>query len=106
MSAVSCKAASLWLPRLATFLLVIVFVALVAAANGMGLAGEVGGVYGAIDRLGPPFGTGIFVAVLGWTELEVASPPALRIVLRLGLWAAASVGLLAAALDRVELRGS
>lgn len=95
--------ASLYLPRLATIALVFAGVAAVAFANVAGLAGaELAPVWEAVNRFAPPIGTGIALAVSGWTGRELpASAP--LVAARLALWAVFAPALLATTFRRLDL---
>ncbi len=97
---------SLYLPRVATFLLVIGFVALTSTVNLLGLSGvELSALYAAVDRAGPPFATGIVRALAPWSDGKVADPGAFEVALRLVLWAVGSVAALGFVFRRREIGG-
>ena len=97
---------SLYLPRVATFLLVFASVALISTVNLLSLSGvELSTLYAAIDQLGPPFAAGIVQALAPWSEGELAGPGALGVALRLLLWAVGSVTLLSFAFKSREVAG-
>lgn len=97
-------AASLYLPRVATALLVLGVVWGVALVNAFGRAGtELGGWLAALDRFGPPLATGMVVALSPWlAPFEIAAEP-VEVAVRGALWAAASVALVVLAFRRFEL---
>jgi hypothetical protein len=96
--------ASLYLPRIATVLLVFAVTGLVTLANGVGLARtEPSGWLAQVDRLGPPLASALAVALAPWTPGLVLDADPLLIGGRLALWAAGSVGLLWLAVSRIEL---
>jgi ABC-type transport system involved in multi-copper enzyme maturation permease subunit len=97
--------ASLYLPRFATLVLVFLAVVCIAAANGFALTGaELGPIWGALDRFGPPIGTGIALAAAEWVGRELPSNPSpLLVALRLGLWAAFGPALLTFLFRRREI---
>ena len=97
--------ASLYLPRIATVLLVFVATGAIALANLLAMFRDASeGVMGAIDRFGPPLCTSIVVALSPWIhEVSVPASP-LEIALRHAAWVVASTALLWAAFRRVELR--
>jgi len=98
---------SLYLPRVATFLLVFASVALISTVNLLGLSGaELNATYTAIDQLGPPFATGIVQALASWSEGEQVGPGPVSVSLRLLLWAVGSVVALSFAFRRHEISGS
>jgi ABC-type transport system involved in multi-copper enzyme maturation permease subunit len=95
--------ASLYLPRFATLVLVFLTVIGIASANGFALAGaELGPVWSALDRFGPPIGTGIALAAAEWVGRELPANP-LLVALRLGLWAAFGPALLTFLFRRREI---
>ena len=97
---------SLYLPRVATFLLVMASVALISTVNLLGLSGvELSTLYTAIDRLGPPFATGILQALAPWSDGKVAETGAFGVALRLLLWAVGSVVALGFAFQHREIGG-
>jgi ABC-type transport system involved in multi-copper enzyme maturation permease subunit len=86
--------ASLYLPRFATLVLVFLGVGCVAAANVAALSGtELGTVWWALDRFGPPLGTGVALSVAEWMGREIPAQPGV-VALRLVLWAAFAPALL------------
>jgi ABC-type transport system involved in multi-copper enzyme maturation permease subunit len=96
--------ASLYLPRVATALLVFGAVWGVALLNALGRSGaELGGWLWGVDRLGPPLASAPIVALGPWLEpLAVAGDPA-ELLLRGLLWAAGSALLLVVAFRRREI---
>lgn len=98
-------AASLFLPRALTALLVFGLVWWIAALNTAAQFGaELSGVSGAIDRFGPPLASAMIVALGSW--IEAAAAPRgepFDLALRSCLWAAASTGLVLVAFRRIEL---
>ena len=95
---------SLYLPRVATFLLVFASVALISTVNLLSLSGvELSTPYAAVDRLAPPFATGIVHALAPWSEGELAGPGRLEVSLRLLLWTVGSVAALSFAFRRREI---
>lgn len=101
-------AASLALPRLATVIVVLAGVGTVTLANLWGLlraatGAEAEGLLALVDRLGPPLLTSLALALAPWTaRLELVADP-FEVALRLALWSAGSLALLAFAFRRVEL---
>jgi ABC-type transport system involved in multi-copper enzyme maturation permease subunit len=96
-------AASFWMPRLLTFLLVFGVVASLAVTNWAALAGaDLGTVWSAADRFGPPIGTGLALAASQWTGYDLDADP-LRVGLQLLLWATFSPALLAVLFSRREV---
>jgi ABC-type transport system involved in multi-copper enzyme maturation permease subunit len=95
--------ASFWLPRLLTFLLVFAAVGSMAVVNWAVLAGaELGVVWSAVDRFGPPIGTGLALAASLWSGHELEAEP-VRVGLRLLFWATFSPALLAVLFSRREI---
>ena len=97
--------ASLYLPRIATVLLVFVATGATTLANLLAMFRDsTDGVMGAIDLFGPPLCTSIAVALSPWIdEVSIPGSPE-EIAIRHALWAAASVALLVAVFRSVELR--
>lgn len=103
-------AASLFVPRLATVMIVLVAVAFVSSANGAGGVSEsagsepLSGVLGGVHRLGPPLASTVAAALDSWTpQVEIPGDP-LALNLRLALWAVLGIATLVVAFRRVELR--
>ena len=97
-------AASLYLPRVATALLVFALVWGVALVNAIGQAGaELRGVLGAVDRFGPPLASSMIVALAPWLDSATVSGAATDVAVRGLVWAAASAGLVVVAFRRLEL---
>jgi ABC-type transport system involved in multi-copper enzyme maturation permease subunit len=97
--------ASLWLPRLACFVLVLLAVAAVSGANlAAALGAELGGFWAALDRFGPPLGTALALVATGWTGHAIDASPT-HVAARLALWAVFAAALLAVAFRRRELTG-
>ena len=95
---------SLWLPQIATALLVFASVGAVAAVNLVGQFGaELGGFLGAIEHYGPPLATSVIVALGPWIEPTAVRGEPLELAVRSALWCAASGGLLLASFHRLEL---
>ncbi len=96
-------AASLLLPRLGAVLLVLMFVGVIAMANGVEGIRESGeGWLGLIDRLGPPLATAIARALSPWVPVELPGDP-LLLGLRLVLWCGIALGALHVTFSRTEL---
>lgn len=97
--------ASLALPRVATVLLAVALVAMVALANVVGLVrggAAATGWLASVDRFGPPLLSAMLASLDAWTpQLSLANDPTLWP--RLLLWCAAGVAALWAAFRRVEL---
>jgi hypothetical protein len=87
--------ASLYLPRIATVMVVLIGVGMIATVNAIGsFRVELGGVAGAIDRFGPPLGSAVVTALSPWiAPAEVAVDP-LAVSIRAVAWAVAGVALL------------
>lgn len=97
-------AASLYLPRVATALLVFALVWGVALVNAIGQAGaELRGWLGAVDRFGPPLASSMIVALAPWLDSATVSGTAADVALRGLVWAVASAGLVVVAFRRLEL---
>ncbi len=103
-------AASLAMGRMAVLLLVLLGLAVIALANGVGLVNEmahpdvaVGGLFGAIDRYGPPLFTAIAGAVVKWNPHIDPGDAFPQAMLRLAVWAVGGVALLITAFRRREI---
>ena len=95
---------SLWLPQIATVLLVLVAVGFTASVNLMTQLGvEMGGVALGVHRYGPPLATAILSALAPWLEAGAIAGDAIDVGLRLVVWAAGGVAVLVFAFRRVEL---
>lgn len=98
-------AASLFLPRLLTLFVILLWVQAAVFANTAHMLGaKLGGWLGAMERFGPPLGTALLFAVSPWVGLDPRTEQAVWIFGRLALWAAAGVALVAFAFRRMELR--
>jgi hypothetical protein len=96
--------ASLYLPRIASLLLVGMGVCMVAAVNLAGLFGaELGGLAGAIDRYGPPLVSAVALALRGWIAPLALPGEPLALALRHAVWLLASAALLLRAFRRIDL---
>ncbi len=98
--------ASLYLPRVATVLLVFAVVGAMALSNAIGAATELGGVYGALNDWGPPFASTAIVSLVSW--LPEAAQEGLRVDgttawLRLVAWTAAGLVTLFVSIRRIEI---
>jgi hypothetical protein len=97
--------ASLHLPRIATVLLVFVAVGAITLANLVAMFRDgAEGLLGVIARFGPPLATAIALALSPWIDAVTLAAAPQEIVLRHGVWAAASIALLWAVFRRLELR--
>jgi hypothetical protein len=87
--------ASLYLPRIATVMAVLVGVGLVGTVNAVGMFRvELGGIPWAIDRFGPPLATSVITALSGWiAPVEIPADP-LAVTVRAVAWAVAAIALL------------
>jgi ABC-type transport system involved in multi-copper enzyme maturation permease subunit len=97
-------AASLALPRVATLVLVLGGVFLVAIANSVGLFGQATGWLGAVDRIGPPLGSSMALALAPWVETDSLRGDLLPLFLRLAAWTLAALAALVLGFRRLELR--
>ena len=87
--------ASLYLPRLATFLLVIGGVSTVAVANVMSASGvTLGTVTGLLDEMGPPILSAVVLGLSGWSGQPMDGNAVLDIGARMLLWPGGSVSTL------------
>lgn len=103
-------AASLVVGRAAVLLLVLVGVPLQVFSNALVTASAlvhpdvaIGGLPGALDRLGPPLGTALFAALAPWNPHVDAGGALAPALARLALWAAAGTALLVVAFRRAEI---
>ena len=98
---------SLWLPRLATILLVTGGIATLATANLLALVPREEetplGVLGWVDQLGPPLAKGVIAALDPWVPIASAGLDPGLMTLRLLAWAFTGCIALAFAFRRVEL---
>jgi hypothetical protein len=96
--------ASLFLPRIATVLAVLIGVGVIAGVNAIGLFGvELGGIAWGIDRFGPPLGSAVVAALAPWiAPVEVPADP-LELAVRIVAWAVAGVSLLAVVFRRCDV---
>jgi hypothetical protein len=96
--------ASLFLPRIATIMLLLVGVGVVAGVNAVGLFEvEFGGLAYAIDRFGPPLASSVVVVLARWIDPVTVQANAAELVLRIAVWAIASVGLLVGVFRRQDV---
>jgi ABC-type transport system involved in multi-copper enzyme maturation permease subunit len=102
--------ASLALGRSAVTLLVVIALFFVVAANATGFAiallgsdMQMGSILGPLDRYGPPLFRSILAAVVAWNPHVEAGDVYAASMLRLGMWAVASVALLVAVFRRREI---
>ncbi len=96
---------SLMTTRVATAMLVMVFVGAVTFINSLGLTGvELGAVGTAIQVLTPPLSTAVVVALAPWTDPVVPDVDPIIMMLKLCAWMIASVGILLVTFNRFEIR--
>jgi hypothetical protein len=95
--------ASLALPRVASVLLVLGGVGLVALANGVAPFAEGAGWLRAIDAYGPPLGSSLALALAPWLEGVRLPGDAVRVAARLAAWAIGATLALVFTFRRVEL---
>ena len=104
VAAAFAMTASLFLPRIATVLLVLIGVAVIAAVNAIGMSGvELGGMPWGIDRFGPPLGTGVAAALAPWIEPAQVPGDPIAIAVRSVAWAVAGVSLLVVVFSRRDV---
>jgi len=85
---------SLYLPRVASFMVIVVVIGVVGMVNLYAMStGNVGGFYASIHHYGPPLASSIVIALAPWANYTPDVNTA-GVVLRLFLWAAACVGML------------
>ena len=95
---------SLYLPRMATFLLVMGGVASVAMANLMSASGmALGSFFGILDQMGPPLLSAIVLALSGWSGQPLEGAEVLNVLARMGIWTVGSVSTLLFLFDHREL---
>nr|ADI22012.1 hypothetical protein [uncultured myxobacterium HF0200_01L06] len=96
---------SLWLPRIATTLAVVLGVAVMTVANGVALFREAPGqgLLALIDRLGPPLASSLWLPLGSWTPQIATQVDPVFLGLRALLWAALSVAALLFAFRRAEI---
>ena len=95
---------SLYLPRMATFLLVMGGVASVAMANLMSASGmALGSFFGILDEMGPPLLSAIVLALSGWSGQPFDGAEVLNVLARMGIWTVGSVSTLLFLFDHREL---
>jgi len=98
--------ASLYLPRVAIFLLTLVVIAATSSINLASVAGmELSGIYGLVDRLGPPLASSVAVALAPWSGRLPPDITVFDVALRTALWAASGVITLVAVFRRWEIEG-
>lgn len=98
--------ASLFLPRIATVLALLVAVGAIAGVNAMGLFGvELGNVAWGIDRFGPPLGSAVVAALAPWIAPVEVPANSLALAVRLAAWAVAGASLLAVVFRRHDVPG-
>lgn len=96
--------ASLRLPRMASAMLAVAGVGAVAAANFLSLLGaELGGLFGALDRFGPPLASAMVAGLAPWIEPVAVRGDPVELGLRLAAWAAGAAALLVVGFARTEL---
>ena len=96
-------AASLFLPQIATTLLVLVAVGWIALVNLLAQFGaELQGVHAAIDRFGPPLGSALVVVLAPWIQSVSVTGEPVALVLRLAVWAGAGLALLVLTFRRTD----
>ena len=96
---------SLKLPRLATLLLTIGGVGVMAVANLVAFVqqGQGTGMLAWIDRLGPPFASALVVPLAPWVEQITISGDPIMLALRGLIWCAIATALLVWGFRRLEL---
>ncbi len=96
--------ASLYLPRVAIFLLVFLSIGVVSLANLASISGsDLGGAYLIIDRLGPPLMSATVLALEPWANQTIPGLNEFDVVLRMVVWSGLGVALLIAAFRRREI---
>ena len=98
-------ACSLYLVRIATFVVLIACVASISTLNLLALSGvELSGVYAAINGVGPPFALAIIGALLPWSGQALPEGAALGLAIRQAAWLVVSVVALVYAFTQRELK--
>jgi hypothetical protein len=88
-------AASLYLPRIATVMVVLVGIGAIATVNAVGMSGvELSGAVWAIDRFGPPLATSVAAAISAWVAPVELSFDVFDVSIRSAAWAIAAIALL------------
>ena len=98
--------ASLLLPRVATTLLVLATVGLIAITNAIGAATELTGFFRLLNDLGPPFASTVIVSLASWlpeTAADGLRIDAMDAWARLIAWTLAGLGALAVSIQRIEI---
>jgi hypothetical protein len=96
-------AASLFLPQIATTLLVLVAVGWIALVNLLVQFGaELQGVNAVVDRVGPPLGSALVVVLAPWIQSVSVTGEPVALVLRLAAWAGAGLVLLVLTFRRTD----
>ncbi len=96
--------ASLYLPRIAIFLLLFTLIAMFAGLNLVSLTGsELSGIYALLDAVGPPLVSAIAVALAPWSGQTPQSIGPLAVALKLVAWTIGSIALLLFVFGRREL---
>ena len=99
-------AASLYLPRVANFLLTLVVIGVMSSTNLAAVAGmELSGIYRLADRLGPPLASSVAVALAPWAGRMPSGITLFDVTLRTGFWATVGVVTLVAVFRRWEIEG-
>ncbi len=97
---------SLYVARIATFMLLMIAVGAISILNLVGLSGQVlGGVYGVIDAYGPPLATTIVVSVLPWSGQGLPVGASVVLLVRQLVWLGVALFALVYAFKTKELTG-
>ena len=95
---------SLWLPQIATTLLVFASVGAVSCVNLLSQFGvELSGAMAALERFGPPLATAVVVSLAPWVDPTAVHGNPAELAIRSGLWCLGSAGFLLASFRRLEL---
>jgi hypothetical protein len=96
--------AALFLPRIATVMVVLVGVGVIAGVNAMGLFGvELGGIAWGIDRFGPPLGSAVVAALAPWIAPVAVPAEPVELAVRIAAWAVAAASLLVVVFRRRDI---
>ena len=103
---VACLAmtSSLWLPQIATTLLVFASVGAVAVVNTVAqFSQEMTGAMGVIEHYGPPLASSVVVALAPWIEPTAVKGVPWQLALRSLIWCVGSAALLVVSFRRLEI---
>jgi ABC-type transport system involved in multi-copper enzyme maturation permease subunit len=97
---------SLYLARIATFMLLMITVGMISSLNLVGMSGhELGGLYALINGYGPPLATTIVASVLPWSGQSLPEGAGVALLVRQSVWLCGSLFALIYAFKSKELTG-